>query len=139
MSAETTVLTTVPDPDPAPTLLTDRLTAWVRDQPSCERAALAALVEEDELLAREWVRRLLVTEHDGAVSCDWLQFEARYARAPGLTPEDKAFLALIVAVRFPRTVKLWNLELLDDRRLCIALRAMARLAGSDTVAVGTRV
>ncbi|MFF2849580.1 hypothetical protein ACFVT5_25075 [Streptomyces sp. NPDC058001] len=130
---------TVSPTDPPP-LLTDQLTAWVRDQPPCEQVAVAALIEEDELLARHWVRRLLVAEHDdGALSCDWLQFEARYTRAPGLTPEDKAFLRLIIAIRFPRDVSLWNLELLDDRRLCIVLRAMAKLAGSETVAVGTRV
>ncbi|MFJ6573021.1 hypothetical protein ACIQNU_37005 [Streptomyces sp. NPDC091292] len=121
-------------------LLSDRLMAWVRDQPPCERFALAALIEEDELLARECVRRILVAEHDGgSVSCDWLAFEARYSRAPGLTSSDKAFLALIVAVRFPRNITFWNLESLGDRRLAIVLRAMAKLAGSDTIAVGTRV
>ncbi|MFF2845484.1 hypothetical protein ACFVT5_04020 [Streptomyces sp. NPDC058001] len=131
---------TEPSPDDAPPLLTDQLTAWVRHQPQCEQVAVAALIEEDELLAREWVRRLLVAEHDdGGISCDWLAFEARYTRAPGLTPADKAFLRLIVAVRFPRNVSRWNLEQLDERRLCIVLRAMAKLAGSDTVAVGTRV
>ncbi|MFJ6568065.1 hypothetical protein ACIQNU_11615 [Streptomyces sp. NPDC091292] len=124
----------------APPLLTDRLAAWVRDQPPSERVAMAALIKEDTLLAREWVRRLLVAERDdGAVSCDWLAFEARYARAPGLTEADKAFLALIVAIRFPRTVPLCHVQLLDDRRLGIVLRAMAELAGSDTIAVGTRV
>ncbi|MFF2845913.1 hypothetical protein ACFVT5_06245 [Streptomyces sp. NPDC058001] len=132
----------VPPPEtatPAP-LLSDRLTAWARDQPPCEQVAVAALIEEDELLAREWVRGLLVAEHDdGTVSCDWLAFEARYTRAPGRTPADKAFLTLIVAVRFPRNVSLGNLERLDTRRLCIVLRALAKLAGSDTVAVGTRV
>ncbi|MFJ6568922.1 hypothetical protein ACIQNU_15990 [Streptomyces sp. NPDC091292] len=101
---------------------------------------MAALIEEDELLAREWVRGLLVTERDdGAVSCDWLAFEARYTRAPGLTSSDKAFLALIVAVRFPRNITFWNLESLGDRRLAIVLRALAKLAGSTTIAVGTRV
>ncbi|MFF2852435.1 hypothetical protein ACFVT5_39970 [Streptomyces sp. NPDC058001] len=142
MPHRTTALTSTDTASPAdaPPLLTDQLAEWVRDQPPCERVAVAALIEEDELLAREWVRRLLVAEHDdGAVSCDWLAFEARYTRAPGLTPEDKAFLRLVVAVRFPRNISLWNLELLDERRLCIVLRAMAKLAGSDTVAVGTRV
>ncbi|MFJ6570067.1 hypothetical protein ACIQNU_21855 [Streptomyces sp. NPDC091292] len=128
------------EPPDTPPLLTDRLRVWVRDQPPCERIAVAALVEEDELLAREWVRGLLVTERDdGAVSCDWLGFEARYPRAPGLTSSDKAFLALIVAVRFPRNITFWNLESLGDRRLAIVLRAMAKLAGSDAIAVGTRV
>ncbi|MFJ6571207.1 hypothetical protein ACIQNU_27715 [Streptomyces sp. NPDC091292] len=99
---------------------------------------MAALIEEDELLAREWVRRLLVVEHGGALSCDWLGFESRYTRVPGPTPADKAFLAFIVAVRFPRTVPLWPVELLDDRRLGIVLRALAALAGSDAITVGTR-
>ncbi|MFJ6566464.1 hypothetical protein ACIQNU_03530 [Streptomyces sp. NPDC091292] len=121
-------------------MLTDRLTAWVRNQPPCERMAMAALIEEDELLAREAVRRLLVTEHDdGALSCDWLRFEARYTRAPGLTPADKAFLELILAVRFPRNVTFWRTESLGDRRLVIVLRALAKLAGSDTIVVGTRL
>ncbi|MFJ6566206.1 hypothetical protein ACIQNU_02210 [Streptomyces sp. NPDC091292] len=125
-------------PDAA--LLTDRLTAWVRGQPPCERIAVAALIEEDELLADEWVRGLLVTEHDdGTVSCDWLRFEARYTHAPGLTPADEAFLGYIVAIRFPRKVTFCDTELLGDRRLAIVLRAMAKLAGSDRIAVGTRV
>ncbi|MFJ6572250.1 hypothetical protein ACIQNU_33075 [Streptomyces sp. NPDC091292] len=127
-------------PADSPPLLTGQLAVWVRDQPHCERIAVAALIEEDELLAREDVRRLLVTEHDdGTVSCDWLAFEARYSRAPGLTPADKAFLGYVVAVRFPRNMTFWNLESLGDRRLAIVLRAMAKLAGSDRIAVGTRV
>ncbi|MFF2846871.1 hypothetical protein ACFVT5_11115 [Streptomyces sp. NPDC058001] len=121
-----------------PPLLSDRLTAWVHGRPSCERAAVAALIEEDELLARDCVHRLLVAEHDGAVSCDWPEFENRYTLAPGLTSADKAFLALILAIRFPRAVPLWPVELLDDRRLGIVLRAIVALAGSDTIAVGTR-
>ncbi|MFJ6569921.1 hypothetical protein ACIQNU_21115 [Streptomyces sp. NPDC091292] len=128
---------TAPPPDNSP-LLTDRLTAWVQGRPSCERVALAALIEEDELLARDCVRRLLVAEHEGAVSCDWPEFEDRYPRAPGLTSADKAFLTLILAISFPRAFPLRPIEMLDDRRLVIVLRALAKFAGSDTIAVGTR-
>ncbi|MFF2852969.1 hypothetical protein ACFVT5_42810 [Streptomyces sp. NPDC058001] len=100
---------------------------------------MAAFIEEEELLASDWVRDLLVDEHDdGVVLCDWLEFEARYTRVPGLTPADMAFLALIVAIRFPCTVSLWNLEKLDARRAGIVLRALAAVAGVDTIAAGAR-
>ncbi|MFF2845140.1 hypothetical protein ACFVT5_02245 [Streptomyces sp. NPDC058001] len=138
MKQDTSVPSAEEPAEPDAPLLSDCLTEWASGRDPGERVAVAALIEEDELLARDCVRRLLVAEHDGAVSCDWLGFENRYTRAPGLTPEDKAFLALILAIRFPRAVPLWPVELLDDRRLAIVLRAIAALAGSDTVAVGTR-
>ncbi|OKH91123.1 hypothetical protein [Streptomyces uncialis] len=71
---------------------------------SGERAAVAALIEEGDVLARGDVRDLLVVENEA----------------------------------FPRLVPLWKVEVLGDRRLGIVLRALARLAGADSVAVGCR-
>ncbi|MFF2022454.1 hypothetical protein ACFVW2_11710 [Streptomyces sp. NPDC058171] len=125
------------EPDDPP-LLSDRLTAWARSRDIGERAAVAALIEEGDVLAREDVRHLLIAETDRTASCDWPRFEAQYRTALVLTTSERAFLDLVVAVGFPRLVPLWQVENLGDRRLAVVLRALAALAGSETVAVGTR-
>ncbi|MEU0691577.1 hypothetical protein [Streptomyces uncialis] len=125
-------------PQDAPTLLSDRLTAWARTRDAGHQAAVAALIEEDTLLAREDVRALLVGETEAGAFCDWPRFEERYRCALVLDDGEDAFLTLVIATAFPRLVALWRLEALGDRRLGIILRAITRLAGSDTIAVGTR-
>lgn len=124
--------------DQLPPLLSDRLTAWARTRDVGERAAVAALIEEDTLLARDDIRRLLVVETDTSACCDWAPFEDRYRRALVLDDGEDAFLTYVIAIAFPRVVPLWRLEALDDRRLAVVLRALTGLAGSDAVAVGTR-
>lgn len=119
-------------------LLSDRLTAWARTRDTGERAAVAALLEEGDVLAREDVRHLLVVEADNTVFCDWPRFEAQYRSALVLDRSEDAFLTLVVATAFPRLVPLWKVEELGDRRLAIVLRALAGLAGSATIAVGAR-
>ncbi|OKH91525.1 hypothetical protein [Streptomyces uncialis] len=119
-------------------LLSDRLTEWARTQQRGVRAAVAALIEEDTLLAREDVQRLLIVETGAGVFCDWPRFESRYRSELALNAGEDAFLTLLIATAFPRVVPLWRLEELGDRRLAIILRALTRLAGSDAIAVGTR-
>ncbi|MCX4663971.1 hypothetical protein [Streptomyces uncialis] len=121
-----------------PSLLSDRLTEWVRGRDIGERAAVAALIEEGDVLARADVRDLLVVENEAVVFCDWPRFEAQYRCVLVLDEGEDAFLTLVLATAFPRLVPLWKVEVLGDRRLGIVLRALARLAGSDSVAVGCR-
>ncbi|MCX4661519.1 hypothetical protein [Streptomyces uncialis] len=128
-----------PSQPPPPTpLLSDRLTEWARTRDIGERAAVAALIEEGDVLAREDVLHLLVVETDETVFCDWPRFEAEYRSVLVLDPGEDAFLTLVIATAFPRLVPLWKVEELGDRRLAVVLRALARLAGSDTIAVGAR-
>ncbi|MEU0689995.1 hypothetical protein [Streptomyces uncialis] len=122
----------------APPLLSDRLTAWARTRDIGERAAVDALVEEGDVLAREDVRRLLVVENDAFVFCDWPRFEARYRCSLVLDEGEDAFLTLVLATAFPRLVPLWKVEVLGERRLGVVLRALVRLGGSTAIAVGTR-
>ncbi|MFD4833448.1 hypothetical protein ACFWPV_26875 [Streptomyces uncialis] len=124
--------------DPTTPLLSDRLTAWARTRDRGERAAVAALLEEGDVLAREDVRHLLVVEAGDTVFCDWPRFEAQYRSVLVLDRGEDAFLTLVIATAFPRLVPLWKVEELGDRRLAVVLRALAGLAGSGTVAVGAR-
>ncbi|MEU0688109.1 hypothetical protein [Streptomyces uncialis] len=128
------------DLDGRPRLLSDRLIEWVRGRDIGEQAAVAALLEEGDVLARRDVRDLLVVEHEdeAVVFCDWPRFEAQYRCVLVLDEGEDAFLTLVLATAFPRLVPLWKVEVLGDRRLVIVLRALARLAGSDSVAVGCR-
>ncbi|MFD4833968.1 hypothetical protein ACFWPV_29615 [Streptomyces uncialis] len=137
--------TTVPEPAGTPPLaeaplLSDQLIEWVRGRDIGEQAAVAALLEEGDVLARGDVRDLLVVENEAeaVVFCDWPRFEAQYRCSLVLDEGEDAFLTLILATAFPRLVPLWKVEVLGDRRLVIVLRALARLAGSHSVAVGCR-
>ncbi|MEU0691395.1 hypothetical protein [Streptomyces uncialis] len=119
-------------------LISDRLTKWAQDRDIGERAAVAALVEEGDVLARGDVRDLLIVENEAVVFCDWPRFEARYRCALVLDEGEDAFLTLVLATAFPRLVPLWKVEVLGERRLGIVLRALARLAGGGTIFVGSR-
>ncbi|MFJ4769400.1 hypothetical protein ACIP88_09810 [Streptomyces uncialis] len=118
--------------------LSDRLVAWARARTVGERGAVSALIEEDSLLSRDDVRKLLIVDTGAGIFCDWARFEERYRRALVLNGAEDAFLTYIIATAFPRVVPLWRLEELGDRRLGIILRAFTRLAGSDMIAIGTR-
>ncbi|MFD8936682.1 hypothetical protein ACFV0R_15755 [Streptomyces sp. NPDC059578] len=121
-----------------PRPLADWLTEWASDSDLGGRAAVAALVQEDVILAREDVRDLLVIRTGPRAYCHWARFEDRYRTALVLDASERAFLDLVVAIAFPRQVPLWPLERLGERRLAIILRALAALGGSDAIAVGVR-
>ncbi|MFD4830435.1 hypothetical protein ACFWPV_11350 [Streptomyces uncialis] len=127
-----------PDEAHGTLLLSDRLTNWAQDRDIGERAAVAALIEEGDILARGDVRDLLIVESGTVVFCDWPRFEAQYRCALVLDEGEDAFLTLVLATAFPRLVPLWKVEVLGDRRLGIVLRALACLGGSTAIAVGTR-
>lgn len=103
-----------------------------------ERAAAQALVEEETILARDSVRRLLVVEGEEGPVCQW---ERLMGREYGLELDDaqRSFLGLVLGMIGIGLHTLWEVERLDERRLLILMRAMPALAGNDRIAVGTRV
>ncbi|WP_405643473.1 hypothetical protein [Streptomyces uncialis] len=117
--------------------LADRLTEWARTRDRRERSAVAALVEDGSLLERDDLRASLLTASCDEPFVDWSRFESRY-HLLDLDDSERAFLTLVVAIAFPRSVALYHVEFLGDHRLAIVLRALTSSAGSDTIAVGTR-
>ncbi|MFF2024784.1 hypothetical protein ACFVW2_23635 [Streptomyces sp. NPDC058171] len=127
-----------PEAEEYPQLLTDRLALWGHGLDAGGQGAVAALIQESDILARGDVRDLLVVDTGTRAHCDWPRFEAVYRTTLVLDASERAFLELVVAIAFPRLVPLWQIAALGERRLTIVLRALATLAGSDTVAVGVR-
>ncbi|MDX3244823.1 hypothetical protein [Streptomyces sp. ME18-1-4] len=103
-----------------------------------ERIAVQALVEEEELLARDNVRSALVTKHDGVMTCRWEGVAGRLYTL-GLNDGERAFLGLVLSIVGMRQSSLSAVQYLDERRFKIVLQAMIRLAGTDWIAIGMRL
>ncbi|MFD5227408.1 hypothetical protein ACFWJ5_02475 [Streptomyces qaidamensis] len=102
------------------------------------RAAVQALVEERTLLSLPAVQRaLIVDSRKGRAAQLSALSGAQYAL--GLDEGQRTFLGLVLSMVGIGTATLASVEDLDDRRLPIILRAILRLAGNDTIAVGTRL
>ncbi|MFJ7420533.1 hypothetical protein ACIQXD_18275 [Streptomyces uncialis] len=125
-------MTTETPPAEHPQLLTDRLLIWAGGRTAGEQAAVIALIDENDLLTRPDVRRLLITDSGTTLHCDWPRFETRYRTTLTLDDEEDAFLTLVLATAFPRLVALWKVEALGRRRLAIILRAIEHLAATST-------
>lgn len=105
-----------------------------------DKAGLRALLEEETVLALDTVRRnLIVTDDQGvATGLAWDRLsKARFGL--DLDEQQKIFLEVILSIASPHHVNLGWLMELDDRRLAILLRAMAEMAGSDVIAIATRI
>lgn len=103
-----------------------------------EVAAVQALVEEETLLATASVRAVLVTEVSGRPHCRWDGMLGRQYTL-GIDDAGRSFLALVLSMVGIGQTSLAAVQELDERRLAIILRGIARLAGNDTLAVGTRL
>ncbi|MFI6547445.1 hypothetical protein ACIBO9_29805 [Streptomyces prunicolor] len=103
-----------------------------------DRTAVQALVEEELLLARDHVRKALVTQQDGITACRW-EGMAGHLYTLGLDEGERAFLGLMLSIVGVQQSHLAAVEYLDERRLKIVLQAMIRLAGNDQIAIGTRM
>ena len=103
-----------------------------------DRAAAQALAEEEELLTHPGVRAALVERVDGRMTCRWEGLSGRLYTL-GLDDEQRAFLGLVLSMVGIGSHTISAVPDLDDRRLAIILRAILRLAGSDRIAVGTRL
>ncbi|MGC4984684.1 hypothetical protein ACLQ18_29255 [Streptomyces sp. DT193] len=104
-----------------------------------ERAAAQALVEEETILARENVQRALGLLD--VPSWSEVRWEGLMGRVYGLglDEEQQAFLGLVLSMVGIGHVPLAAVSDLGERRLAVMLRAVARLAGNNTLAVGTRI
>ncbi|MET8098125.1 hypothetical protein ABZV29_16845 [Streptomyces sp. NPDC005236] len=103
-----------------------------------ELAAAQALVEEETILAHRSVQRALGLEMPSPSAVRWEGLAGR-VYGLGLDEEQRAFLGLALSMLGIGHVSLAAVSDLGERRLAVMLRAIARLAGNDTLAVGTRV
>ncbi|MFE4697154.1 hypothetical protein ACFRIC_08690 [Streptomyces sp. NPDC056738] len=104
-----------------------------------ERAAAQALIEEETILARENVLRALgLLDVPSEAHVRWEGLMGR-VYGLGLDEEQRAFLGLVLSMVGIGHVTLAAVSDLGERRLAVMLRAVARLAGNDTLAVGTRI
>ncbi|MET9678814.1 hypothetical protein [Streptomyces coeruleorubidus] len=103
-----------------------------------DRAAVQALVEERTILEVTAVRYALVVDTDHGPTA---RFEGlsgcQYTL--GLDEEQRSFLGLVLSMVGIGLTTIAAVQDLDERRLPIILRAFLRLAGNDTIAVGTRM
>ncbi|MER6709927.1 MULTISPECIES: hypothetical protein [unclassified Streptomyces] len=102
------------------------------------RAAVQALVEERSVLSVPAVQRALIVDSRKGRAA---RFEglSGLQYGLGLDEQQRAFLHLVLSMVGIGITTLASVEDLDDRRLPIVLRAILRLAGNDTIAVGTRL
>lgn len=110
----------------------------LRNANSRHQMAVQALIEERTILSVPAVQHALVVD-------------TRKGRAPrfeglsglqyglGLDEQQRTFLDLVLSMVGMGITTLASVEDLDDRRLPIILRAILRLAGNETIAVGTRL
>ncbi|GAB2961740.1 hypothetical protein GCM10023080_022620 [Streptomyces pseudoechinosporeus] len=110
----------------------------LRSATPCERVAVRALVEEGHLLTLDAVKAALVRETDHGPECCWDHLSARLYEM-GLDDEQRAFVDLVLSTVTSHQTSLARVIGMDARRLAIVLRAIIRLSGNDTLAVGTRV
>ncbi|WP_326787864.1 hypothetical protein [Streptomyces sp. NBC_00151] len=104
-----------------------------------ELAAAQALVEEETILARESVLRALgLMDVPSEANVQWEGLSGR-VYGLGLDEEQRAFLGLVLSMVGIGHVTLAAVTDLGERRLAVMLRAITRLAGNDTLAVGTRI
>lgn len=103
-----------------------------------EQAAVQALVDEAQILARDPFRRDMVRRTDAGVEFTWQHLSyALYGL--GLDESERAFVDLVLSIASPHQTSLTRVMDLDERRLAIVLRALISLSGVETLAVGTRL
>jgi hypothetical protein len=102
------------------------------------RAAAQALVEEETILAQRGVLAALGLLDPSPAKVRWEGLAGR-VYSLGLDDEQRAFLGLTLSMVGIGQVSLAAVSSLGERRLAVMLRAIARMAGNDTIAVGTRL
>ncbi|MGW0795210.1 hypothetical protein [Streptomyces sp. NPDC002692] len=104
-----------------------------------EQAAAQALNEEETILAHTAVLRALgLLDQRGLSDVRWEGLGGR-VYSLGLNEEQRAFLGLVLSMVGIGHVTLVAVTDLDEHRLAIMLRAIVRLSGNETLAVGTRI
>lgn len=102
------------------------------------QAAVQALVEERTILSLPAVQRVLVVDSRKGRAAQLTELSGRQYSL-GLDEGQRTFLGLVLSMVGIGITTLASVEDLDDRRLPIILRAILRLSGNDTIAVGTRL
>ncbi|MFD3310044.1 hypothetical protein [Streptomyces sp. NPDC058694] len=104
-----------------------------------EEVAMWALATEEQILSRDTVRKALVYSNlDGTRGLAWERLDCRFYEL-GLDEASLSFLDLVLSVAgIAHRTSLVRVMDLDEHRMAIILRAMIRLSGCDTLAVGTR-
>lgn len=104
-----------------------------------EKAAVWALLEEEQILTLDAVRRNLVSQTDaGDVEFTWQHLSCGLYGL-GLDESGRSFLDLVLSLAGPHQTSLTRVTDLGNRRLGIVLQAMTQLAGNDTIAIATRL
>lgn len=104
-----------------------------------ELAAAQALVDEETILAHRGVLGSLgLLGTPGESTVGWEGLMGRVYTL-GLDHEERIFLGLVLSMVGIGITPLSAVSDLGERRLAIILRAIARLAGNDTLAVGRRI
>ncbi|MGQ4345749.1 hypothetical protein [Streptomyces sp. SAS_275] len=104
-----------------------------------ELAAAQALVDEETILAHRSVLGALgLLDLPEVATVGWEGLMGRVYTL-GLDAEERAFLGLVLSMVGIGNTPLSTVSDLGERRLSIILRAIARLAGNDTFAVGRRI
>ncbi|MFE6487987.1 hypothetical protein ACFVGN_34335 [Streptomyces sp. NPDC057757] len=102
-----------------------------------DRAAVRALLDEEQIFAHEAVRKTLLWETTQGVEFAWERVTS-CLYTMGLDDSERAFFSLVMSLACPHQTSLTKVMDLDERRTAILLRAMIELSGCDTLAVGTR-
>ncbi|WP_406365327.1 hypothetical protein [Streptomyces sp. NBC_00645] len=104
-----------------------------------ELAAAQALVEEETIISCQRVQHALgLRDTLSGANVRW-EGLAGQVYSLGLDDEQRTFLGLTLSMMGIGSVGLAAVANLDERRLAVMLRAIARLAGNHTLAVGRRV
>ncbi|MEU0688040.1 hypothetical protein [Streptomyces uncialis] len=68
--------------------LASLLTEWAQHRAPRERAAVAALVADRELLGRDEIRTALIAKQDGRMACGWARLTQCHVLIPDLASTD---------------------------------------------------
>ncbi|MFG2948172.1 hypothetical protein [Streptomyces adustus] len=102
------------------------------------RAAAQALASERTVLAVPQVRRALVVERDWRPTCEWEGLMGKLYTLP-LDEAQRRFLGLVLSMVGIGHVSLSAVADLDEERVRIITQAILTAAGSDSIAIGTRL
>lgn len=101
-----------------------------------QKAAVWALVEEEQILARPTFQRALLWQTDEGTEFSWQRLSCNLYGL-GLDEAERAFVDLVLSIASSHQTHLMRVVDLGERRLAIVLRALTMLAGSNIIAIGT--
>ncbi|NUV60667.1 hypothetical protein [Streptomyces sp. CAI-85] len=103
-----------------------------------DRIAAQALADERTILALPAFQRALVVEHEGRPVAQWERLMGQQYALP-LDGEQRSFLGLVLSMLSIGATPLAAVTDLSADRLRIITQAILRMAGDDSIAIGTRL